>query len=108
VADVVVELPTLKRICEKYRKLFYAYKCGKGYALYVGTAFVGVDNIEGTFVLTAQLRLFDLSDLESNEILVAVCAFGALAIELKNHEKEILEEAEVLLKDVEAEEEIPV
>ena len=108
VAVVVVELPTLKKVCEGYGNLFEAYKCGKGYALYVGTAVAGVDNIEGTLVLTAGLRFFDLSDLERDEIVRAINAFKSLVMELKSHEEEILNEAEALLWNIEAEEEISV
>jgi hypothetical protein len=96
---MVKVLPTLKKICDKedYRKLFNEYDYGESYVVYEGVLSVGVAWIDGEYVLRAQLRFSDLKKYDEREVLKVCLTFAKFCNELKENEKEILEEAKALL-----------
>jgi hypothetical protein len=95
----VVVLPTLKKICDRdeYRRLFHSYDWGSSWIIYEGEADVGVGQVrDNEYIMRARLTI-DINKCTLADIIEKCSTFLRLCYELKEKEREILEEAKALL-----------
>jgi len=91
------DIPTLSRICNKYKSLFGGYDSGLNHVQYFGKTHVLLEKTQDNSLnYIVEFRINPLNETLEN-IIKMIEEFKDLLIELKTHENEIIKEANEIL-----------